>query len=88
MATMGRGLHIITALGMHTVNPVSGDFSIGVDGHWIEGGKRVYPVRGVTIAGNILDLLSRVALVGADVRFYGTTGAPSLLVTNIAVGGT
>jgi PmbA protein len=88
LALMGRGLYVTTALGMHTANSVSGDFSVGIEGHWVEGGKLTRPVRGVTMAGNILDLLQRTVAVGSDLRFYGRTGSPSLLVKDIPIGGT
>ncbi len=88
LALMGRGLYVTTALGMHTANPISGDFSVGVEGHWVEGGRLTHPVRGVTMAGNILDLLQRTVAVGSDLRFYGRTGSPSLLVRDIPIGGT
>lgn len=85
---MGRGLYVTTALGMHTANPVSGDFSVGVEGHWVEGGGLAHPVRGVTMAGGILDLLQRTVAVGSDLRFFGRTGSPSLLVRDVPIGGT
>ncbi|MCL4440251.1 MAG: metallopeptidase TldD-related protein, partial [Firmicutes bacterium] len=51
---------------MHTANPISGDFSVGASGIWIENGRLTKPVRGVAIAGNILDLLNEVEGVGSD----------------------
>src|SRR3990172_6393332 len=48
-----KGIHISEAMGVHTANPISGDFSIGIAGHWIENGKFSFPVRGVVMAGNI-----------------------------------
>lgn len=84
---LGRGLYVVSALGMHTANPISGDFSIGVEGFWVEGGKIAFPVRGVTLAGNVLTLLEKVAEVGADLRFYGRTGSPTLLIRDLDIGG-
>ncbi len=84
---MGRGLYITELLGVHTVNPVTGEFSLGAAGQWIEGGRPAYPVRGMAIAGNLLGLFSRVSAVGSDMRFIGSIGAPSLLVAEIEASG-
>jgi PmbA protein len=72
---------------MHTANPISGDFSVGATGFWIEKGKKAYPVREITIAGNILDLVKHVDLVGSDLRFSGRIGSPSLRVKELSIGG-
>ncbi|HXX54428.1 MAG TPA: TldD/PmbA family protein [Thermodesulfovibrionales bacterium] len=77
---MGRGLYIMDAMGVHTANPVSGEFSIGVSGLWIEGGSVKFPVKEAVISGNILDLFKKVSSVGNDLRFYGNMGSPSLLI--------
>ena len=84
---MNTGLLITDVLGMHTVNTVSGDFSIGAAGFWVEAGAIAYPVRGLAISGNLLGLFSRVQGVGADQRFLGSVGAPSLLVEELEVSG-
>ncbi|NPB04800.1 MAG: TldD/PmbA family protein, partial [Aquificae bacterium] len=63
------------------------DFSFGASGVLYRGGKKVQAVRGVTVAGNFLKLLERVDGVADDLTFYGSTGAPSLSVKNITVGG-
>jgi len=87
MQALGEGLLILSALGVHTANPISGDFSIGVQGCWIEGGKVAFPVRGVTIAGNVVGLLQQVEGVGSDLRFFGQTGSPTLLVRGLQLAG-
>ncbi len=87
MASAGRGLYITEVMGMHTANPISGDFSVGATGFWIEKGEKAYPVREITIAGNILDLMKNVAAVGSDIRFSGRIGSPSLLIKELSVGG-
>ena len=76
----GRGLYIIEAMGMHTVNAITGEFSIGVSGLLIEGGASSYPVKEAVISGNLLDFFSGVEAVGDDMRFYGSTGSPSILI--------
>lgn len=84
---MDRGLLVTDVMGVHTADPVSGDFSFGASGMRIENGKPARPVRGVTIAGNLIDLLQNVDLVGNDFRFFGAYGAPSLRVSNLMVSG-
>ena len=77
---MGRGLYITDAMGIHTANPISGEFSIGVSGLWIDGGIVKHPVKEAVISGNMLDLFRKVSVVGSDLRFYGNVGSPSLLI--------
>ncbi|HBG45426.1 MAG TPA: TldD/PmbA family protein [Deltaproteobacteria bacterium] len=85
---LGSGLFITELLGVHTINTVSGDFSLGAAGFRVEAGEIAYPVRGMAIAGNLLGLFSGVAECGADLRFIGSIGAPSLLVNEIEASGT
>jgi PmbA protein len=73
------------AMGVHTANPVSGDFSVGVTGLWIEKGEVKYPVKEAVISGNILEFFGRVEAVGDDLRFYGSTGAPSLIISGVDI---
>jgi len=75
-----RGLYITDAMGVHTANPISGEFSIGVSGLWIEHGIVRYPVKEAVVSGNILDFFGKVEAAGDDLRFYGGIGAPSLLI--------
>jgi PmbA protein len=87
IAEMDKGLYVTEIMGAHTANPISGDFSVGATGFWIEKGKKAYPVREITIAGNILDLLKNIDAVGNDLRFSGRTGSPSLRVRELSIGG-
>jgi PmbA protein len=84
-STLQKGLYVVDAMGVHTVNPVSGDFSIGVTGLWIENGEPAFPVREAVISGNLLDFFGKVTAAGDDMRFYGNTGAPSLIISDIDV---
>ena len=84
---MGTGLQITDLIGLHTANPITGDFSLGASGHWIENGERRHAVRGIAVSGNFHDILAKVEAVGSDLRFYGGTGSPSLLISAIDVGG-
>jgi PmbA protein len=83
----GRGLFVTEVMGMHTANPISGDFSVGATGFWIEQGVKAYPVREVTIAGNILELMKKIDIVGRDLRFSGRIGSPSLLIKELSIAG-
>jgi PmbA protein len=73
-------LYVLEAMGVHTANPISGEFSIGVSGLWVEGGRAVYPVKEALVSGNMLDFFGAVQGVGDDLRFLGSMGSPSLLV--------
>jgi PmbA protein len=75
-----KGLLVLEAMGVHTADHISGDFSVGVSGLWIENSEIQYPVKEAVITGNILELFKRVEDVGDDLRFYGKTGSPSILV--------
>ena len=78
--SVSKGLLVLEAMGVHTANPVSGDFSIGVSGLWIENGEIAYPVKEALVSGNILDLFMRIQGVGDDLKFYDKIGSPSLLI--------
>lgn len=82
-----QGFYVLEVLGMHTANPISGDFSVGAVGIWIEHGVLARPVRGVVIAGNIKELLTSIDAVGNDLRFFGGRGAPTFRVTGLKVSG-
>ena len=83
----GGGLLITETLGMHNADAVSGEFSVGVNGFFLENGVKKFPIHGVTIAGNIIDLFNNVDGVGDDLRFYGNTGSPSLLINRLSAAG-
>jgi PmbA protein len=87
IASIDSGLYVHNVMGLHTVDTASGDYSLGIMGERIEKGKRIHGVRGVTIAGNLLDMMKGVAAVGNDLVFSGTLGAPTLWVRGISVGG-
>lgn len=83
--SVATGLYVTETMGMHTANAVSGEFSIGASGVWIEGGVLRHPVKEAVISGTVLDLFKKVALVGDDLRFYGNIGASSLLIEGIDI---
>jgi len=81
------GFYVTEVIGMHTANPISGDFSVGATGILIEHGELTRPVRGVAIAGNIQELLRQVDGVGSDLRFLGSRGSPTLRIAALSIGG-
>ncbi|MDO8643764.1 MAG: TldD/PmbA family protein [bacterium] len=84
---IGRGFLVTDVIGMHTVNPVSGDFSVGASGFMIEQGEKKFPVRGVAIAGNLHEMFSKLKARGDDLKFYHSIGAPSLWIESLQVSG-
>ncbi len=84
---IGKGFLVTDVIGMHTANPISGDFSVGAVGFLIEDGAVTVPVKGVAISGNILDLFRNIEALGDDFRFFGVVGAPSLRLAGLDVSG-
>ena len=87
ISSEGEVFLVFDLMGLHTVDPVSGEFSLGASGVLYRNGKPLHAVRGVTVAGNILDLWNKIVAVGGDLKFYGNVGSPSVLVKDITVGG-
>lgn len=81
-----KGILVTDLQGAHTANTISGDFSVGVEGFLIKGGRTTDPVRGMTMAGNVHELLGTVAAVCSDLRFFGAYGAPTVLVEGVTFG--
>ena len=86
LAAMGRGL-VVTELMGQGVNAVTGDYSRGASGFWVENGEIAYPVDEITIAGNLKDMFMNLALIGDDVDERGNIRAPSLLVEGMTIAG-
>jgi PmbA protein len=82
-----QGVLLEEVMGLHTVDPISGDFSLGCSGKWVDGGKQVHPVKSVAVAGNLFQLFQNVTGVGEDFRFMGGIGSPSLLVEGLKISG-
>lgn len=82
-----KGLYITEVMGMHTANPISGDFSVGAAGLLIENGEFTKPVRGIAIAGNILELMGAIDGVASDLTFFVGKGSPTLRVSSMTVSG-
>ena len=83
---LGTGLFVIELMGQG-VNYVTGDYSRGASGFWVEKGRIAYPVQEITIAGNMKDMLAGILAVGADVYNYGAKSVGSILVNKMKVAG-
>src|SRR5262249_51022504 len=81
-----RGLFVTDLIGFG-VDLVSGDYSQGAVGHWIEQGRLVHPVHEITIAGNLKEMLQDVDAVGNDLEFRGSVAAPTLRIKKMTVSG-
>lgn len=81
------GVYITDILGAHTVNTLTGDFSLGASGILIENGHFTHPVRGITIAGNLKELLLNIDMIADDLTFFGAEGAPTIRIKNVPVSG-
>ncbi|NDY90810.1 metalloprotease PmbA [Ideonella livida] len=83
---LGRGLFVTELMGQG-VNGVTGDYSRGASGFWVEDGCIAYPVQEITIAGNLRDMLKGVVAVGADTFTSGSKTVGSLLLGNLKIAG-
>ncbi|HEY1458835.1 MAG TPA: metalloprotease PmbA [Casimicrobiaceae bacterium] len=86
LAKMGRGLLVTELLG-HGINPVTGDYSRGAAGYWVEGGQVAYPVEEITIAGNLARMYRDIVAIGSDVDRRGSRQCGSMLIGAMTVAG-
>jgi PmbA protein len=86
IGSIQRGLYVVELIGFG-VNTVTGDYSRGAVGLWIENGKFVHPVQEVTIAGNLRDMLKDIEMIGNDVTFLSSIAAPTLKIRNMVISG-
>ncbi len=83
---LGTGLFVIELMGQG-VNYVTGDYSRGASGFWVENGRIAYPVQEITIAGNLRRMLAGIQAVGADAYTYGAKTVGSVLIDRMTVAG-
>ncbi len=83
---MNRGLLVTELLGQG-VNMVTGDYSRGAAGYWVEGGEIRYPVEEITIAGNLRDMFKGIAVIGSDVLARSGRSTGSILIDNMTIAG-
>jgi PmbA protein len=91
LTRVGRGLYVVNINGLHSgANPITGQFSVGAEGHLIEAGRLAAPVREVTIASDLLSLFKNMGDRAADARWvplYGSALAPSVAISDVTVSG-
>jgi PmbA protein len=85
MRDAGAGL-LVTSMFGPSLNGNTGDWSVGCSGFWFESGELAYPVTEITVAGNLIDIYSRL-VPGSDLEFRGASNAPSLLIDALAIAG-
>ena len=83
---LGRGLFVTELMGQG-VNYVTGDYSRGASGFWVDNGEIAYPVQEITIAGNLRDMFMGIEAVGADAYNYGAKTVGSVLVNRMKLAG-
>ena len=86
LARMGTGLYVTELMGQG-VNGVTGDYSRGASGFWIENGALAYPVHEITIAGNLRDMYRAIVALGTDVDMQGAIRCGSVVVEGMTVAG-
>ena len=84
--SLSRGL-VVTELMGQGVNPVTGDYSRGAAGFWVENGEIAFPVDGVTVAGNLRRMFAAIEAVGSDVDVRSHVRTGSILVGRMTVAG-
>jgi PmbA protein len=83
---LGTGL-LVTELMGQGVNGVTGDYSRGASGYWVENGVAAYPVHEITIAGNLKDMYRNIAAIGSDVDVRGGVRVGSVLISEMTIAG-
>jgi PmbA protein len=86
IASVPDGLYVTELIGFG-VNLVTGDYSRGAAGLWIERGELAYPVEEITIAGNLRDVLAGIEMIGSDLVFRSSTSSPTIKVARMTVAG-
>src|SRR5882724_7039921 len=81
-----QGLYVTQFLGFG-VNMVTGDFSRGASGLWIENGELTFPVEEITVAGNLKEMLNNISEIGNDLAFRGSLAAPTLRIDGMTIAG-
>src|SRR5262249_51628270 len=81
-----NGLYVTELIGA-SMNTVTGDYSSGAAGMWIENGEFAYPVSEITIAGNFKQMLMDVEQIGSDLEFRGSIAAPTIQIREMTISG-
>lgn len=88
ISDINKGIFITELMGLHTANPITGNFSLGAAGLFIQNGKLTTPFKGVAVAGNLQELLLDIEGVGDDLTFFISKGSPTIRIKSMSVSGT
>jgi PmbA protein len=86
IADIKQGLYVTEFLGFG-VNLVTGDFSRGASGIWIENGEFAYPVEEITVGGNLKQMLNNISEIGNDLEFRSSVAAPTIRIDGMTIAG-
>ena len=86
IGSVKNGLYLTETIGFG-VNMVTGDYSRGAGGIWIENGELAYPVQEITIAGNLKDMIAGVEMIGNDLNWRSSTVAPTIKIAEMTIAG-
>jgi PmbA protein len=86
IATVKQGLYVTEMIGFG-VNMVTGDYSRGAAGLWIENGELAYPVEEITIAGNLKEMFHNIEMVGSDLELRGRIASPTIKISQMTIAG-
>jgi len=88
LGMVAKGIYVSEVMGLHTIDPISGDFSLGAVGWEMENGSMLRPVQKMGISGNVRDLLNALAAVADDLRFFASGNSGStVLLEGISISG-
>lgn len=87
LSSIHQGILLTELMGVHTANDVTGAFSLGASGFWVENGKIQFPIKGFAVAGNLLQLMKDIGEIGSDEKYFGSIGAPSVLIKHLSFSG-
>ncbi len=87
ISSVDKGIYVESVMGVHTLDPVSGRFSVQISGKLIENGKFTKPIRGMALSGDLKGLLSSIEKVADDYIHYGPVSGSTTLVRGMSVGG-
>jgi PmbA protein len=86
IATVKAGLYVTEMIGFG-VNMVTGDYSRGAAGLWIENGELAYPVEEITIAGNLKEMFQNIEMAGSDLELRGRIASPTIKISQMTIAG-
>lgn len=82
-----NGVYVISLMGLHLADTISGDFSFGVEGLWIRDGEFAEPIAEMTIAGNLMDFMKKITEIGNKFYYKSTINSPMLKLEDIVLAG-